>query len=88
MHAEQLEMLSVAFAGDSDKAILYVLNGCKHLRKLEIMAGPFGNVALLVDMGKYETMQSLWMSSCEVTLGGCKTLEMKWPNLNMEIISE
>ncbi|CAL5411899.1 unnamed protein product [Camellia sinensis] len=36
MYAEQLEMLSIAFAGDSDKGMLYVLNGCKKLRKLEI----------------------------------------------------
>ncbi|KAF6137992.1 hypothetical protein GIB67_041865 [Kingdonia uniflora] len=88
MYAEQLEMLSVAFAGDSDNAMLYVLNGCKHLRKLEIRDSPFGDVALLADVGKYETMRSLWMSSCEVTLGGCKTLAMKRPKLNVEIINE
>lgn len=88
MYAEQLEMLSIAFAGDSDKGMLYVLNGCKKLRKLEIRDSPFGNVALLTDVGKYETMRSLWMSSCEVTLGGCKTVAMKKPMLNVEIINE
>ncbi|KAK6928583.1 Transport inhibitor response 1 domain [Dillenia turbinata] len=88
MYAEQLEMLSVAFAGNSDKGMLYVLNGCKKLRKLEIRDSPFGNVALLTDVGKYETMRSLWMSSCEVTLGGCKTLARKMPRLNVEIINE
>lgn len=45
-------------------------------------------MALLADMGKYETMRSLWMSSCEVTLGACKTLAKKMPNLNVEIINE
>ncbi|KAG7981553.1 hypothetical protein I3843_04G002200 [Carya illinoinensis] len=88
MYAEQLEMLSVAFAGDSDKGMLYVLNGCKKLRKLEIRDCPYGDKALLTDVGKYETMRSLWMSSCEVTLGGCKTLAKEMPRLNVEIINE
>nr|ARO72097.1 F-box/kelch-repeat protein [Betula luminifera] len=88
MYAEQLEMLSIAFAGDSDKGMLYVLNGCKKLRKLEIRDSPFGDAALLTDVGKYETMRSLWMSSCNVTLGGCKTLAKKMPRLNVEIINE
>lgn len=88
MYAEQLEMLSIAFAGESDDGMVYVLNGCKKLRKLEIRDCPFGNMALLRDVGKYETMRSLWMSSCEVTLGGCKTLAEKMPRLNVEIINE
>lgn len=88
MYAEQLEMLSIAFAGDGDKGMQFVLNGCKRLRKLEIRDCPFGNGALLMDVGKYETMRSLWMSSCEVTLGGCKTLANKMPRLNVEIMNE
>lgn len=88
MYAEQLEMLSIAFAGESDKGMLYVLNGCKKLRKLEIRDSPFGNVALLTDVGKYETMRSLWMSSCEVTVGACKTLAKRMPRLNVEIFNE
>lgn len=88
MYAEHLEMLSIAFAGNSDKGMQYVLNGCKKLRKLEIRDSPFGNAALLMDVGKYETMRSLWMSSCEVTLGGCKTLAKKMPWLNVEIMNE
>lgn len=88
MYAEQLEMLSVAFAGNSDKGMQYVLKGCKNLRKLEIRDSPFGDGALLEDMGKYEKMRSLWMSSCDVTLGGCRTLAKKMPRLNVEIINE
>ncbi|EPS70592.1 transport inhibitor response protein [Genlisea aurea] len=88
MYGEQLEMLSIAFAGDSDKGMLYVLNGCKKLKKLEIRDSPFGNMALLADVGKYESMRSLWMSSCEVTLGGCRLLADKMPRLNVEIINE
>ncbi|RZC43409.1 hypothetical protein C5167_036357 [Papaver somniferum] len=88
MYGEQLEMLSVAFAGDSDKGMLYVLNGCKKLRKLEIRDSPFGDMALLRNMGKYEAMRSLWMSSCDVTLRGCKTLANTMPKLNVEIMNE
>ena len=88
MYAEKLEMLSIAFAGESDNGMVYVLNGCKKLRKLEIRDSPFGNTALLRDVGKYETMRSLWMSSCEVTLGACKTLAQKMPRLNVEIMNE
>ncbi|CAI8613459.1 unnamed protein product [Vicia faba] len=88
MYAEQLEMLSIAFAGESDKGMLYVLNGCKKLRKLEIRDCPFGDTALLTDVGKYETMRSLWMSSCEVTVGACKTLAKNMPSLNVEIFNE
>ncbi|KAI3933285.1 hypothetical protein MKW98_006644 [Papaver atlanticum] len=55
-YGEQLEMISVAFAGESDMGMLYVLNGCKKLKKLEIRDSPFGNTALLTNMGKYEAM--------------------------------
>ncbi|OVA17400.1 F-box domain [Macleaya cordata] len=88
MYAEQLEMLSIAFAGESDKGMTYVLNGCKKLSKLEIRDSPFGDVALVADVGKYETMRSLWMSSCNVTLQGCKMVAKKTKMLNVEIINE
>lgn len=88
MYAEKLEMLSIAFAGESDKGMLYVLNGCKNLRKLEIRDCPFGDAALLKDVAKYEAMRSLWMSSCDVTLQGCQTLAAKMPRLNVEVMNE
>lgn len=88
VYAEKLEMLSIAFAGDSDKGMIYVLNGCKNLRKLEIRDSPFGDAAVLEDVGKYETMRSLWMSSCDVTLRGCMSLAAKMPMLNVEVINQ
>ncbi|KAG6524615.1 hypothetical protein ZIOFF_014550 [Zingiber officinale] len=88
MYAARLEMLSIAFAGESDKGMVYVLNGCKNLKKLEIRDSPFGDAALLENVGKYETMRSLWMSSCDVTLGGCRALATKMPRLNVEVINE
>ncbi|KAI3922728.1 hypothetical protein MKW98_006859 [Papaver atlanticum] len=88
MHGEQLEILSVAFPGDGDKGMLYVLNGCKKLNKLEIRDNQFGDTALLTNMGKYEAMRYLWMPSSDVTLGGCKSLAKNMPKLNVEIMNE
>ena len=87
-HAKKLEMLSVAFAGDSDLGLHYVLSGCENLRKLEIRDCPFGDKALLANAAKLETMRSLWMSSCLVSYGACKLLGQKMPGLNVEVIDE
>ncbi|MCL7049569.1 hypothetical protein MKW94_024573 [Papaver nudicaule] len=88
MYGKNLEMLSVASAGESDKGMAYVLNGCMKLSKLEIRDSPFGDSALLAGMGKYETMRSLCMSSCNITLQGCKMLADKMKMLNVEVINE
>ncbi|KAJ1270734.1 hypothetical protein BS78_06G074100 [Paspalum vaginatum] len=87
-YAKHLEMLSIAFAGDSDKGMMHVMNGCKNLRKLEIRDSPFGDVALLGNVAKYETMRSLWMSSCNVTFKGCQVLASMMPMLNVEITNK
>ncbi|CAA6662077.1 unnamed protein product [Spirodela intermedia] len=86
--AQQLEMLSVAFAGESDAGLHHVLSGCPRLRKLEIRDCPFGDKALLDNAAKLETMRSLWMSSCSVTLGACRALARKMPQLSVEVIEE
>ncbi|KAG8090799.1 hypothetical protein GUJ93_ZPchr0011g27456 [Zizania palustris] len=88
MYAERLETLSVAFAGDTDDGMIYVLNGCKNLKKLVIRDSPFGDSALLAGMHKYEAMRSLWMSSCNVTLGVCKALAANMPSLTVEVMNE
>ncbi|PIA44631.1 hypothetical protein AQUCO_01700312v1 [Aquilegia coerulea] len=87
-HAMKLEMLSVAFAGDSDLGLHHVLSGCQNLRKLEIRDCPFGDKALLANVAKLETMRSLWMSSCSVSFGACKLLARKMPRLNVEVVDE
>ncbi|KAG6426872.1 hypothetical protein SASPL_111108 [Salvia splendens] len=87
-HAKKLEMLSIAFAGDSDIGLHHVLSGCDSLRKLEIRDCPFGDKALLANAAKLETMRSLWMSSCLVSYGACKLLAQKMPRLNVEVIDE
>ncbi|KAI3841894.1 hypothetical protein MKX03_024971 [Papaver bracteatum] len=68
MHGEQLHILSVAFAGDGDKGVLHVLNGCNKLKKLEIRDNQFGDMALLTNMGKYEVMRYLWMPSSDINV--------------------
>ncbi|MQM03445.1 hypothetical protein Taro_036231 [Colocasia esculenta] len=87
-NAQSLEMLSLAFVGESDASLHYILSGCKKLKKLEIRDCPFGDKALLDNAAKLETMRSLWMSSCLVTLGACKSLARKMPRLNVEVINE
>ncbi|KAK1260763.1 Protein TRANSPORT INHIBITOR RESPONSE 1 [Acorus gramineus] len=87
-HAKNLETLSVAFAGRSDQGMQYVLHGCPKLRKLEIRDSPFGNAALLSGLERYESMRSLWMSACNVTMNGCRLLAREMPRLNVEVIRE
>ncbi|MCD9645454.1 GPI-anchored mannoprotein [Datura stramonium] len=88
VHAKKLEMLSLAFAGDSDLGLHHVLSGCESLRKLEIRDCPFGDEALLANAAKLETMRSLWMSNCSVSFETCKLLAQKLPGLNVEVIDE
>ncbi|XP_047043131.1 transport inhibitor response 1-like protein Os05g0150500 [Lolium rigidum] len=87
-HADRLEMLSLAFAGDSDLGLNDILSGCKSLKKLEIRDCPFGDKALLANAAKLETMRSLWMNSCLLTVGGCRLLALKMPHLTVEIIND
>ncbi|XP_019162443.1 PREDICTED: protein TRANSPORT INHIBITOR RESPONSE 1-like [Ipomoea nil] len=87
-YAKKLETLSVAFAGRTDWGMTCVLEGCPKLRKLEIRDCPFGNAALLSGLEKYESMRSLWMSACNVTMNGCRYLAKQRPMLNVEVIKE
>ncbi|OWM77537.1 protein TRANSPORT INHIBITOR RESPONSE 1-like isoform X2 [Punica granatum] len=86
--AKNLETLSVAFAGSSDLGMQCVLEGCPKLRKLEIRDCPFGNKALLSGLEKYESMRSLWMSACKITMNGCRLLARKMPRLNVEVMKD
>lgn len=87
-YAKKLEILSVAFAGSSDLGMQLVLEGCPMLRKLEIRDCPFGDAALLSGLDKYESMRSLWMSTCNLTVNGCKELAKEMPQLNVEVIKD
>lgn len=86
MYAKELEMLSLAFAGCSDLGMKKILEGCPKIRKLEIRDSPCGDGGLLSDVHKYESMRSLWMSSCQITIHGAQHLAKAMPSLNVEII--
>lgn len=87
-YAKNMETLSVAFAGNGDWGMQCVLKGCPKLRKLEIRDSPFGDMALLSSVEKYESMRSLWMSNCNVTMTGARLLAKEMPRLNVEVIKE
>jgi transport inhibitor response 1 len=86
---KKLQRLSIAFAGGSDRGLQHVLRGCTNLFKLEIRDSPFGDAALLAGRDRYESMRSLWMSDCNVTLQGCMDLAMqKRDRLVVEVIKK
>ncbi|XP_076959054.1 protein TRANSPORT INHIBITOR RESPONSE 1-like [Bidens hawaiensis] len=87
-YAKNLEMLSVAFAGSSDLGMEYVMRGCPKLKRVEIRDCPFGDSALLSGLTQYESMRSLWMSDCNVTMDGCKKLAEEMSRLNVEVIKD
>jgi len=80
--------LSVAFAGNSDLGLRYVLEGCPRLQKLEIRDSPFGNSGLLSGIHHYYNMRFLWMSSCNLSMNGCRDVAGKLPHLVVEIIGD
>ncbi|XP_047329770.1 transport inhibitor response 1-like protein [Impatiens glandulifera] len=87
-YGKLVKTLSVAFAGDSDMGLKYVLEGCLKLQKLEIRDSPFGDAALLSGLHHYYNMRFLWMSSCRLTRQGCQEVARRLPNLFVEIMNE
>ncbi|KAL2623678.1 hypothetical protein R1flu_003883 [Riccia fluitans] len=87
-YGKKLETISIAFAGESDRGMEYMLTGCTNLRKLEIRDCPFGDAALIRGVDRYEHMRSLWMSGCQVSRPGAVWLAKQKPNLNVEVINE
>ncbi|XVF39603.1 hypothetical protein PTKIN_Ptkin01aG0047000 [Pterospermum kingtungense] len=85
-YGKLIRTLSVAFAGDSDMAPKYVLEGCPQLQKLEIRDSPFGDAALRSGLHHYYNMRFLWMSSCRLTRQGCQEIAHAMPRLVVEVI--
>ncbi|KAK0576978.1 hypothetical protein LWI29_026111 [Acer saccharum] len=86
MYGKLVRTLSVAFAGDSDDGLKYVLQGCPRLQKLEIRDSPFGDAALHSGLHHYYNMRFLWMSSCRLTRQGCNQIARAMPNMVVELI--
>lgn len=85
-YGKKLETISLAFNGESDRGMEYLMNGCSKLKKLEIRDCPFGDEALLSGLHRYEHMRSLWLSYCLVSRPGAYWLARQMPRLNVEII--
>lgn len=79
--------LSVAFAGDTDNALKYVLEGCSNLQKLEIRDSPYGDSAVRAGLHHYYKMRFLWMSSCRVTLQACREVASAMPKMVVEVFT-
>lgn len=86
-YGKLVRTLSVAFAGESDLALKYVLEGCPKLQKLEIRDCPFGDLSLHSGLHHYYNMRFLWLSSCRATLQGCQEIARQLPRLVVEVIS-
>ncbi|EHA8588798.1 transport inhibitor response 1-like protein [Cocos nucifera] len=87
-YGKLLRTLSVAFAGNSDLALRYVLEGCPKLQKLEIRDSPFGDAGLLSGIHHYYNMRFLWMNSCKLSIRGCKEVARRLPHLVVEVIRD
>lgn len=87
-YGKLVRTLSVAFAGNTDLSLKYVLEGCHRLQKLEIRDSPFGDAGLLSGIHHYYNMRFLWMSSCKLSLSGCKEVAQRMPNLVVEVIGD
>ncbi|PKI73552.1 hypothetical protein CRG98_006133 [Punica granatum] len=85
-YGKLVRTLSVAFAGDSDMGLRYVLEGCPRLQKLEIRDSPFGDEALWAGAHRYYNMRFLWMSSCRVSRLGCQEIARSMPHLVVELL--
>ncbi|ONL94417.1 F-box protein FBX14 [Zea mays] len=86
-HGKSLRTLSVAFAGNSDVALQYILQGCPKLEKLEIRDCPFGDAGLFAGMHHFYNMRFVWMSGCNLTLQGCKEVAQVLPRMVVELIN-
>ncbi|KAG5018884.1 hypothetical protein AAZX31_06G091200 [Glycine max] len=86
-YGKLIRTLSVAFAGDTDLGLQYVLQGCPNLQKLEIRDSPFGDGALHSGLHHFYNMRFLWMSSCKLTRQACQEVAQTLPHLVLEVIN-
>lgn len=83
-YGKLVRTLSVAFAGDTDMALKYVLEGCPKLLKLEVRDCPCGDSVLRAGLNHFYNMRFLWMSACRLTLPACRQIAREMPHLVVE----
>jgi len=86
-YGKLVRTLSVAFAGDTDMALKYVLEGCPKLQKLEVRDSPFGDSVLPAGLHHFYNMRFLWMSACRLTLPACREIAKAMPHLVVEVFT-
>uniref|UniRef100_A0A7C9AVV3 F-box domain-containing protein n=1 Tax=Opuntia streptacantha TaxID=393608 RepID=A0A7C9AVV3_OPUST len=86
-YGKLVRTLSVAFAGDTDMALKYVLEGCPNLLKLEVRDSPFGDSILRAGLHHFYNMRFLWMSACRLTLPACREIAKEMPHLVVEVFT-
>lgn len=86
-YGKLVRTLSVAFAGDTDMALKYVLEGCPKLLKLEVRDSPFGDSVLRAGIHHLYNMRFLWMSACRLTLPACRQIAREMPRLVVEVFT-
>lgn len=87
-YGKTIRTLSVAFGGDSDLGLKHVLEGCHKLQKLEIRDSPFGDAGLLAGIGHFYNMRFVWLSSCRLTVRGCREVARSLPRMVVEVIGD
>ncbi|CAH9129897.1 unnamed protein product [Cuscuta epithymum] len=85
-YGKLVRTLSIAFAGDSDLGLKYVLEGCPKLQKLEVRDCPFGDLAARAGLHHYYNMRFIWLSSCRVSRECCEEIARELPHLMVEVI--
>lgn len=86
-YGKLVRTLSVAFAGDTDMALKYVLEGCPKLQKLEVRDSPFGDSVLRAGLHHFYNMRFVWMSACKLTLPACREIARQMPHLVVEVFT-
>ncbi|KAI3504970.1 hypothetical protein L1887_26796 [Cichorium endivia] len=84
-YGKLVRTLSVAFAGDGDVGLKYILEGCTNLKKLEIRDSPFGDTGLRAGLHHFYNMRFVWMSSCRLTRDGCLDVARRLPRVVVEV---
>ncbi|KAK8960059.1 Transport inhibitor response 1-like protein [Platanthera guangdongensis] len=87
-YGKLLRTLSVAFEGNSDLSLRYLLQGCPKLQKLEIRSCPFGDAGLLSLINHGCNLRFLWMCSRGLSLNVCEKVARALPQMVVEVIKD
>ncbi|KAJ3708860.1 hypothetical protein LUZ61_012565 [Rhynchospora tenuis] len=87
-YGKTIRTLSIAFGGNSDLVLKYVLEGCHNLQKLEIRNSHFSDAGILACIGHFYNIRFIWLDSCRIILRGCREVARRLPNMVVEVIED